>query len=275
MKSLSKLDLIMITGLFFTAASTAFSASASPTGPVMRLFPTTVLEDIRETSAVAEEMENNIQDVIFRLDLQQQLYNESQCAGAEEDPGCERIAKQIGSTYLEMLGIMADKLPDMERAVSNTRTSLEKRLRVELGLKSTPTSLQDLLLGKVTQTRDADSPIALRGRSGVRLSDRFKAYYDLVATHRNGANHSLAVIASDIYLDMDEASRLLAATQEEISRATLMEQLNQSFGQITPQMSLVVNGVKTILFGESLGDSPIASAPILANDIPYVSPLEI
>jgi len=265
----------MITGLFFTAASTAFSASASPTGPVMRLFPTTVLEDIRETSAVAEEMENNIQDVIFRLDLQQQLYNESQCAGAEEDPGCERIAKQIGSTYLEMLGIMADKLPDMERAVSNTRTSLEKRLRVELGLKSTPTSLQDLLLGKVTQTRDADSPIALRGRSGVRLSDRFKAYYDLVATHRNGANHSLAVIASDIYLDMDEASRLLAATQEEISRATLMEQLNQSFGQITPQMSLVVNGVKTILFGESLGDSPIASAPILANDIPYVSPLEI
>lgn len=275
MKSLSKLNVILIIGLFFTAASAAFSASASPTGPVMRLFPTTVLEDIRETSAVAEEMENNIQDVIFRLDLQQQLYNESQCAGAEEDPGCERIAKQIGSTYLEMLGIMADKLPDMERAVSNTRTSLEKRLRVELGLKSTPTSLQDLLLGKVTQTRDEHSPIALRGRSGVRLSDRFKAYYDLVATHRNGANQSLAVIASDIYLDMDEASRLLAATQEEISRATLMEQLNQSFGQITPEMSLVVNGVKTILFGESLGDSPIASAPILANDIPYVSPLEI
>lgn len=275
MKTRSKLNVTFITGLLFTANIVAFSVAAKPTGPVMRLFPTTVLEDIRETSMVAAEMENNIQDVISRLDLQQQLYNESQCAGADEDPGCQRIAKQIGSTYLEMLNIMTEKLPDMERAVSNTRNSLEKRLRVELGQKSTPTSLQNLLLGKVTQTKAEDSPIALRGRSGVRLSDRFKEYYDLVATRQNGVNQSLAVIASDIYLDMAEASQLLAATQEEISRATLMEQLNQSFGQITPEMSEVVNGVKTILFGESLDDSPIASAPILAGDVPYVSPLEI
>ena len=43
----------------------------SASGPVMRLFPTTVLEDIRETGAVAEEMENGLQEVIHRLDLQQ------------------------------------------------------------------------------------------------------------------------------------------------------------------------------------------------------------
>jgi hypothetical protein len=275
MKTISKLNVIVITGLFAAASIFTFSAGANPTGPVMRLFPTTVLEDIRETSEVAEEMENNIQDVISRMDLQQQLFTESRCAGAEEDAGCERIAKQIGATYLEMLEIMTEKLPDMERAVSSTRNSLEKRLRVELGQKTTPTGLQNLLLGKVAKTRDEDNPIALRGRSGVRLSDRFKEYYNLVATRRNGANQSLAVIASDIYLDMDEASRLLAATQEEISRATLMEQLNQSFGQITPEMSAVVNGVKTILFGESPGESPIASTPVLASEIPYVSPLEI
>ncbi len=240
----------------------------------MRLFPTTVLEDIRETSEVAEEMENNIQDVITRLDLQQQLFVESQCAGADEDPGCERIAKQLGATYLEMLGIMTAKLPDMERAVSNTRNSLEKRLRVELGQNSTPTSLQDALLGTVSNIKTEKDPIALRGRSGVRLSDRFKEYYDLVATRQNGANQSLAVIASDIYLDMDEASHLIAATQEEIGRATLMEQLNQSFGQITPEMTEVVNGVKSILFGETPGDAPIASAPLLAEEMPFVSPLE-
>jgi hypothetical protein len=256
------------------ALSITGTAMASPTGPIMRLFPTTVLEDIRETSLVAEEMENNIQDVISRLDLQQQLYNESHCAGADEDPGCERIAKQIGATYLEMLDMMTKKLPDMERAVNNTRSSLEKRLKVELGQKSTPTGLQNLLLGKVAQSKPTDKPMALRGRSGIRLSDRFKEYYDLVATRKNGANQSLAVIASDIYLDMDEAARLIAATQEEISRATLMEQLNQSFGQITPEMSEVVNGVKTILFGENLGDSPIASAPFLAGETPYISPLE-
>lgn len=275
MKTRSEQNAGVATLLLLCVSFLALNASANPTGPVMRLFPTTVLEDIRETSHVAEEMENSIQDVISRLDLQQQLFNESRCAGADEDLGCERIAKQIGATYLEMLNIMTMKLPEMERAVSNTRTSLEKRLRVELGQKSTPSSLQDLLLGRVAQSKVDEDPIALRGRSGVRLSDRFKQYYNLVATGRNGTNQSLAVIAADIYLDMEEAAQLLAATQEEISRATLMEQLNQSFGQITPEMSQVVNGVKSILFGESLGDSPIASAPTLAKDIPYVSPLEI
>ena len=29
-------------------------------GPVMRLFPTTVLEDIKETGKAAEKMENNL-----------------------------------------------------------------------------------------------------------------------------------------------------------------------------------------------------------------------
>ena len=74
---------------------------------------------------------------------------------------------------------------------------------------------------------------------------------------------------------MEEASHLIAATQEEIARATLMEQLNQSFGQITPEMTAVVNGVKSILFGEALGETPIASAPLLAGETPFVSPLEI
>ena len=96
MKTLSKLLTACITGCI--ASLMAAGAVATPTGPVMRLFPTTVLEDIRETSEVAEEMENNLQDVITRLDLQKQLYNESQCAGADEAPGCEAIAKQIGST---------------------------------------------------------------------------------------------------------------------------------------------------------------------------------
>ena len=93
MKTQSNLIAACITGCIINLV--AMNALAKPTGPVMRLFPTTVLENIRETSEVAEEMENNVQDVITRLDLQQQLYNESQCAGADEDPGCERIAKQM------------------------------------------------------------------------------------------------------------------------------------------------------------------------------------
>jgi hypothetical protein len=247
-------------------------ASAGVSGPVVRLFPTTVLEDIRETGQVAEEMENNLQEVINRMDMQQQLFEESLCQGADGDQGCDRIGKQLGATYLEMLDIMSERLPEMERAVNNTRSSLEKRLRQELGQRTTPTSLQNALLGETTSSAQADRP-ALRGRSGVRLSDRFKQYYNLVSTNREGASKSLAVVASDIYLDMDEASHLIAATQEEIGRAALMEQLNQSFGMITPEMAAVVGGVKEILFGESMGEAAIAAPPYAIGEADFVSPL--
>ena len=202
--------------LLLIAASPAFAVPN--TGPVVRLFPTTVLEDIRETGQVAEEMENSLQEVIYRLDLQQQLYTESLCEGSEGDQGGDRIAKQLGATYLEMLNVMGDRLPEMELAVNNTRGSLEKRLRDELGHRTTPTSLQNTLLGETSQSGTADQKPALRGRSGVRLSDRFKQYYELVSTHREGPGRSLAVVASDIYLDMDEASQLIAATQQEIGQ---------------------------------------------------------
>jgi len=242
-------------------------------GPVVRLFPTTVLEDIRETGQVAEDMENSLQEVIHRLDLQQQLYTESLCQGADGDQGCERIAKQLGATYLEMLNVMSDRLPEMEQAVNGTRSSLEKRLREELGQRTTPTTLQNTLLGDSAAAAAPKERPALRGRSGVRLSDRFKQYYELVATHREGAGQSLAVVAADIYLDMEEASQLIAATQQEIARASLMEQLNQSFGLITPEMAEVVGGVKEILFGESVRESPIAAPPYQIGESEFESPL--
>jgi hypothetical protein len=216
--------------------------------PTIKLFPTTVLEEIKHTGNVAKEMESGLQTVIGRLDEQQRLYRDSKCEGNEGDPGCEQIARQLGKSYLEMLDIMADKLPAMEAAVNTTSSSLERRIRKELGQKKTPWTLQELLVGQGAE-RKAPARAALRGRSGLRLSDRFNQYYKLVAHSGGQVNSSLAVIASDIYLDMQETSRLIARTREEISRATLMEQLNQSFGTITPEMQEVVAGVKAILFG--------------------------
>jgi hypothetical protein len=271
-RSTLRLNLLAALAVPLLASSLASSpASATPSGPVVRLFPTTVLEDIRETGQVAEEMENSLQDIIARLDLQQQLYEQSLCRGAD-DPGCGRIAKQLGATYLEMLETMTEKLPQMERAVNNTRNSLETRLREELGQRSTPTALQDTLLGSAANKPER-AQASLRGRSGVRLSARFEQYYNLVATRREGGGQSLAVVAADIYLDMEEAAHLIAATQEEIARATLMEQLNQSFGLITPEMTAVVNGVKTILFGEAIEASPIAAPPYVVGETQFVSPL--
>ena len=250
------------------AAGPAVGAQA----PTLQLFPTTVLEDIKHTGTVAKAMESGLQGIIARLDQQQHLYQDSKCDGAQGDPGCEQITRQIGTTYLEMLNAMGEQLPEMERAVQSTRSSLEQRLRSELGRKMSPRDLQDMLLGQsAAQAEPGDPKPALRGRSGMRLSDRFRQYYQLVA-NSGGRSASLAVVASDIYLDMEEASELIARTRDEIARATLMEQLNQSFGTITPEMQEVVAGVKSILFGDQQ-ETPIAGPPPVPAEPTYESPL--
>ncbi|MEM9387079.1 MAG: hypothetical protein AAGA68_18600 [Pseudomonadota bacterium] len=249
--------------------------SADGTAPTIRLFPTTVIEEIRLTGQVAEQMESGLQGVIARLEEQEALYREARCEGAEGDPGCSSIARNLGATYLEMLNVMETQLPEMERAVNATRVGLEKRLRNELGHKLSPWALQDTLLGGdgsgKANTRERP---AMRGKSGLRLSQRFRQYHQLVATSTGGADDSLAVVAADIYLDMQEASVLIAQTRQEIARATLLEQLNQSFGQITPEMQQVVGGVKAILFGEQDAE-PIPGPRPSGDDAPWRSPLEM
>jgi hypothetical protein len=251
------------------------AAYASSSAPTIKLFPTTVLEEIKHTGNVAAEMESGLQAVISQLDEQQQLYLDSKCEGNEGDPGCERIARQLGKSYLEMLNVMAERLPEMETAVNSTSASLEKRIRKELGQKKTSWTLQELLLGAESGDSATVSQPTLRGRSGMRLSDRFSQYYKLVARSGGKTNSSLAVIASDIYLDMQETSSLIARTREEISRATLMEQLNQSFGTITPEMQEVVAGVKAILFGEELDVIPMAVQPVGPADYGFESALQM
>jgi len=252
----------------------AFAMTASANTPTIRLFPTTVVEDLKQTGNVARDMETGLQEVIGRLDQQQELYQQSKCDGAEDDPGCQRLARQIGATYLEMLNIMEERLPDMEHTVNNTRQSLEKGLRNELGRKMTSWTLQETLLGSNANKSVTKSSPTLRGRSGMRLSERFKQYYQLVATSGAKGDQSLAVLASDIYLDMEETSLLIQRTRQEIARATLMEQLNQSFGIITPEMIEVVGGVKTILFGDETAQTIVAGPPPGSVEQAYRSPLE-
>ena len=250
------------------------AGTVSANSPTIRLFPTTVVEDLRQTGDVARDMETGLQEVIGRLDQQQQLYAQSKCDGAENDSGCQRLARQIGATYLDMLTIMEERLPDMEHTVNNTRQSLEKGLRNELGHKMTPWTLQETLIGKSSNATAQQASPTLRGRSGMRLSERFNTYYQLVATSGSQGDQSLAVLASDIYLDMEETSTLIARTRQEIARATLMEQLNQSFGIITPEMMEVVGGVKAILFGDEASRAVVAGPPPGSIEQAYRSPLE-
>jgi uncharacterized protein YaiE (UPF0345 family) len=138
----------------------------------------------------------------------------------------------------------------------------------------TPWMLQETLLGGATGEIDGKPAPKLRGRSGMRLSERFKQYYQLVSTSGTRSDQSLAVLAADVYLDMEETSLLIARTREEIARATVMEQVNQSFGIVTPEMMEVVGGVKTILFGDAESRALVAGPPPGSIEEAYKSPLE-
>jgi hypothetical protein len=248
-----------------------FPATAKQS-PTIRLFPTTVVENIKHTGQAAKAMEQDLQSVIDRLNQQEALYIASKCEGAAAEQGCSDIAGQLSQTYLEMLNLMETRLPGMEDSVRATNSSLEKRIRTELGRKTTPRGLQKVL--ERTPQKATQSPRYKR-RSG-RLSEKFRQYYTLVAmAPRMGTGGSLASVAAEIYLDTQEVQELIALTRDEISRAKLMIDLDQAYGIITPEMFEMVGRVKSILFGETGAEEGIPGPPAGSTKAEYRSPLEM
>ncbi|RLB96939.1 MAG: hypothetical protein DRH90_24125 [Deltaproteobacteria bacterium] len=242
------------------------------TSPTLRLFPTTVVESIKHTSETAKAMEADLQSVIERLNQQEELYTASKCEGAEAEQGCSEITGQLSQTYLEMLNLMESRLPGMEDSVRATNTSLERRIRKELGRKTTPRGLQKLL--EKTPLKPSE-PVSYRRRSG-KLSEKFRQYYRLVATtSRTGSGGSLAAVAAEIYLDTQEVQDLIALTRDEISSAKLMIDLDQIYGIITTKMFVMVGRVKTIIFGETGEEEGIPDPPQGNLKAEYESPLDM
>ncbi len=245
--------------------------AAANTSPTIRLFPTTVVENIKHTGEAAKAMEADLQGVIDRLNQQEELYMASKCEGSEAEQGCSEIAGQLSQTYLEMLNLMEARLPGMEDSVRATGASLEKRIRKELGHKTTPRGLQKLL--ERTSQKPAETPHYKR--SSRKLSEKFRQYYNLVAMRpTTDSSGSLAAVAAEIYLDTQEVQDLIALTRDEISRAKLMIDLDQAYGIITPEMFEMVAQVKTILFGETGEAGGIPGPPPGSTQAEYQSPLK-
>ena len=245
--------------------------AAANTSPTIRLFPTTVVENIKHTGEAAKAMEADLQSVIDRLNQQEELYMASKCEGSAAEPGCSEIAGQLSRTYLEMLDLMEARLPGMEDSVRATGTSLEKRIRKELGHKTTPRGLQKLLAGTPQKSVEASR----YKRPSRKLSEKFRQYYNLVAMRPTpDSSGSLAAVAAEIYLDTQEVQDLIALTRDEISRAKLMIDLDQAYGIITPEMFEMVAQVKTILFGETGEAGGIPGPPPGSTKAEYQSPLE-
>jgi hypothetical protein len=263
---------LAISCLAFLNMVTGIIPATAKDSPTIRLFPTTVIENIKQTGHAAKAMEQDLQSVIDQLNQQEELYIASKCQGAGAEQGCSEIAGQLSHTYLEMLDLMETRLPGMEDSVRATNASLEKRIRKELGRKTTPRGLQKVL--ERTPQKSIESTRYKRG-SG-RLSEKFRQYYKLVTmAPRTNSGGSLAAVAAEIYLDTQEVEELIALTRDEISRAKLMIDLDQAYGIITPEMFEMVGRVKTILFGDSGEAEGIPGPPPGSVKAEYRSPLEM
>ena len=142
-------------------------------GPELRLFSSSIVEDIRLTGEAAAEMELDVQGSIEAMDQQLSLYKASACESAGEDPGCGEMRRQLGQTYGAMLGAMETALPQMENAIKRSRDGLRQSLSRQIGRGTTPTSLQEMLLGDGEASTTTRRRPSKRG-GGARLSQRLK-----------------------------------------------------------------------------------------------------
>lgn len=253
------------------------------TGPELKLFSSTIVEDIKRTSEAAESMESGVLESIEYMDQQLALYKASNCESAGEDSGCAEMRRQLSQSYGTMIDAMDAALPEMQSAIERSRDGLQKSLVSQIGRGLSPTNLQSMMLDEnkpVQRTRSSSSSRP----GGAKLSKRFQQYYTLVAgsvgSSRRGRG-ALAVTASDIYMDMQEAAELIQLTTDEIARTKIHIDLEQAFPVMTEQMEVTVEGVKKILFGES-DDAMLASiepppaelASETGTGANYASPLE-
>ena len=217
--------------------------------PAIYLFPTNVVENIKQTGRVARDMESTLQTSVADLEQQWLLYEENRCEDAAGDPGCDQITMLLGDTYLRMLLLMDASLPRMQASVQTTVDSIEKQLRTELGIRMSASDLQQLLSGPRVNGR-RPGPHGYRQPMG-RLSERFHQYYRLVSQPRASTQDSMSVVAAEIYLDGKEVLELIALTENEITQSRLMIEMRNEFATLTPDMNDVLADVKRILFGEA------------------------
>jgi hypothetical protein len=215
--------------------------------PRINLFPTSVVENLSNTSRAAQEMENGLYEIVVRLEKQKEAYEGTDCSYSD-DPGCVQLRKAVRSTYKEMLDLMQASIPDMRSSLDATAVSMGKSLRSELGRKMTPADVQRILGGRGTGSSGMSRPATSRVGQG-KLSQMFSRYYELVRRGGKQAD-ALPVLASRIYLDSVQSLYFLDLIEAEIGSQSTELVLELEWGELTDQITSTVGDVKVLLWGE-------------------------
>lgn len=215
--------------------------------PKINLFPTSVVENLSETSRTARDMESDMYEVVLRLDKQKQAYEKTGCENSD-DPGCVQLRKAIRGTYKEMLDVMQSSIPQMRNSLDATVDSMGTSLRSEIGRKMTPGDVQRILGGRSTPVTGMSASPSTMSRQG-KLSQMFSRYYELV---KRGGKQSdaLPVLASQIYLDSMQSIYFLDLIEAEIGSQSTELVLELEWGELTDQITTTVTDVKSLLWGD-------------------------
>ena len=215
--------------------------------PKINLFPTSVVENLSNTSRAARDMENGLYEIVAKLEQQKNAYEGTQCAGSD-DRGCVELRKAVRGTYKEMLDLMQASIPQMRTSLDATVDSMGNSLRSEIGRKMTPGDVQRILGGRSASSSGMSRPVSNSSRQG-KLSKMFSRYYELVKRGGKQAD-ALPVLASQIYLDSMESLYFLDLIEAEIGSQSTELVLELEWGELTDQISATVGDVKVLLWGE-------------------------
>ena len=215
--------------------------------PKINLFPTSVVENLSETSRAARDMESGMYEVVAKLEKQKEAYESTSCAQSN-DPGCVQLRKAIRGSYKEMLEVMQSSIPEMRSSLDATVDSMGTSLRSEIGRKMTPGDVQRILGGRTTSVQGM-APVQTAGSRQGKLSKMFSRYYELV---KRGGRQSdaLPVLASQIYLDSMQSLYFLDLIEAEIGSQSTELVLELEWGELTDQISATVTDVKSLLWGD-------------------------
>lgn len=216
--------------------------------PKINLFPTSVVENLSDTSRAARDMESSMYEVVARLDKQKQAYESTHCSNSD-DQGCVQLRKAIRGSYKDMLDVMQASIPEMRTSLGATASSMGTSLRSEIGRKMTPGDVQRILAGRSASNQAEPGPGSGAERQG-KLSKMFSRYYELVK-RGGGQSDALPVLASQIYLDSMQSLYFLDLIEAEIGSQSTELVLELEWGELTDQISATVTDVKALLWGET------------------------
>jgi len=250
--------LILATTLSLTASNIVNAQGQSQTAPTINLFPSTVIQDLKNSVRATNDMEKGMEPIIKQMDETMVLFKSANCDGEAGDSGCSQLKKQMQQQYLDLLTQMEGVLPSVEKSIKATNKSLAKSITTKIGKYKTPVQIQrEILAGK----KPLEEKL-VAGKPG-KLSTKFRKLLAIASS--KGQSGSTVVTAASFFLETKQSLSLIEQTRAAIAQAKTQAALDLSLGTLSDEMINTVSSVKSIL-GDESGEVGIASdAPLIPS----------